>query len=175
MTKKKLLRLIVSVIIIFTPVLLLAQEANEFKHFEKEMEMFWVIGATFMLILGLFAVIIMFFIIHSRKERRRHELIGHFIEKGQEVPRELLLGRMVGAALSPEQWAGFIRSRDFRRGTWLLCLGLAIGVALYFLFRDMSMAIGFLVFFLFLSAGCFINALFFSGKSDFNRKKERDD
>lgn len=121
--------------------------------------------------LVIFAVITLIFFARARRERRRHELIGQYLEKGQEVPRELLSGRTTGAVLSPEQWAAFIRWRDLRRGTWFLCLGLGIGLVIYLWFGNLKYTVWCLII-LFMSVAFYINALFFSGRSDFNRKQE---
>lgn len=133
---------------------------------KKGSEVYFAMFVLFPLVLGVVAIIITFFLIHARKEKRRHELISKFIEKGQEVPRELLLGKYSEASISPEQWPVFIKLRDLRRGTWLFCLGLGLGMTLYLLF-DFKVAVLCLIF-LFLSGACYINAIFFSGRSDNN-------
>ena len=124
-------------------------------------------------VLVVFAIIALIFFARARREKRRHELIGQYLEKGREVPRELLSGKITGAVLSPGQWAALIRWRDLRRGTWLLCLGLGIGLAVYLWSGNMKYTVWCLII-LFLSAAFYINALFFSGKSDSNRKREGD-
>jgi flagellar basal body-associated protein FliL len=137
---------------------------NTYSKKEKGSEVYFFMFVLFPLALGIIAIIAIFFVVHAKKEKRRHELISRFIEKGQEVPRELLLGSLSEAAIPPEQWPSFIRLRDLRRGTWLLCLGLGIGLILYLLF-DFEVAALCLIF-LFLSGACFVNAIFFSGNSD---------
>jgi hypothetical protein len=120
-------------------------------------------------ILGILAIITLVFIARARKEQRRRELIGQYLEKGQVVPSELLAGTVVGGALSTEQWNALIRLRSLRWGTWLLCLGLGIGLAIYFWSGNLKYTLWCLIL-LFLSIGFYINALFFSGKSDSTQK-----
>lgn len=122
-------------------------------------------------ILGIFAIIALVFFARARKERRRHELIGQYLEKGQEVPRELLAGKMTGAVLSPEQWSAFIRWRDLRWGTWLLCFGLGVGLAIYLWSGTLRYTVWCLII-LFLSAGFYVNALLLSGQSNIKRNRE---
>ena len=120
-------------------------------------------------ILAILAIITLVFFARARKEQRRHELIGQYLEKGQIVPSELLAGTVVGGALSPEQWSAIIRLRSMRWGTWLLCLGLGIGLTIYFWSGTLRHTVWCLIV-LFLSFGFYINALFFSGQSAINRK-----
>jgi uncharacterized membrane protein YfcA len=104
-----------------------------------------------------------------RAQRQRLELIERYIEKGQEVPSELLAKAVT---MSPEKRA-ISRQRDMRRGCWLLFWGLGFALLGYLSTGQLKSTILGLIF-LFLSAGSFVNGLFFSGKPDSDRKQEKD-
>jgi hypothetical protein len=80
------------------------------------------------------------------REKRRHDLIARFVDKGQEIPPSLL----------PQ---GPSRHRELRRGTWLTFLGLGLGIALYTV-GGLWMAV-WSVILLFLGAASFVNAMLF--------------
>lgn len=97
--------------------------------------------------------IVLFF--NSRREQRRYDLFARFVDKGQDIPRELL----------PQPPS---RQREMIRGVWLLCIGLGIGLVLYIATSDWTVAAWSLIL-LFLSAASFINAALFSTQAGSGR------
>jgi hypothetical protein len=86
------------------------------------------------------------------RDKFRRDLFVRFIDKGQEVP----------AALLP---APPSRLRELRRGVWLTCLGLGIGVVLYIMSGSLRVAAWSLIP-LFLGAASFLNAALFYPNPD---------
>jgi len=128
--------------------------------------------ALFMGFGGLLFALAVVAIVHYfavRAQRQRLELIERYIEKGQEVPHELLAKAVT---MSPEKRA-ISRQRDMRRGCWLLCWGLGFALLGYLTTGQLRSTILGLIF-LFLSVGSFVNGLFFSGKPDSDQKQEKD-
>ena len=86
--------------------------------------------ALFMGFGGLLFALAVVAIVHYfavRAQRQQLELIERYIEKGQEVPHELLAKAVT---MTPEKRA-ISRQRDMRRSIWLLCWGLGIALLGY--------------------------------------------
>lgn len=101
----------------------------------------------------------------SRRERRRHALYSMFIDKGQEIPRELL---------PPLPTRESSRQRELNRGVWLVSLGLGLGVALY-IFTDEWRIAAWALIFLFLGVASFINALLLRSRPGSDVRVNSDD
>ena len=97
--------------------------------------------AVFVIIVAVIAVV--FGIL---REKFRRDLFARFIDKGQEIP----------AALLPRPPS---RERELRRGVWLTCLGLGVGVVLFMAGGPRVAAWSLIL--LFLAAGSFLNAMLF--------------
>jgi type VI protein secretion system component VasF len=84
----------------------------------------------------------------AKRERHKHSLYVQFLEKGQEIPPELMPRSSTRKSS---------REREVTRGVWLVSLGLGIGLVLYIATSDWRMAAWSLIL-LFLGAASFINA-----------------
>ena len=109
----------------------------------------WVVLAAVipgcLFVLGIIAVTLHF---AHKQDRSRLQTIERLIEKGQPVPRALLV---------PHEVAPEVRRRiDLQHAILLLCLGLGGGLALWLVTGQWRMAAWSLIF-LFLSVGKFIN------------------
>lgn len=103
--------------------------------------------ALFVVALG---VLVLIFV--ALRERRRRQLIAMFLERGQQVPPEML----------PRSAS---RYGEMRRGAWLAALGLGIGLTSWMLTREMRWAAWGIVP-LCLGAASFINAALFYPRND---------
>lgn len=132
-----------------TPVLTLAQQTLTNEQGELMMvEMDDPFGpAPAVAAIGFFAAIIAAMFFAFQRERRRQDFLLRFVEKEQPIPAELL----------PPQPS---RVRELRRGVWLLCLGLGLGLLLYILSEEWTYAAWSLIL-LFLALASFINAALF--------------
>jgi hypothetical protein len=99
--------------------------------------------ALFVLALVVSALAYVFF-----RDKRRQDLIGRFIDKGLPIPPELLPD-------SPS------KTRERRRGSLLLALGLGLGFAVYFSTDDLRLAAAWSAVLVFLGAASFVNAALF--------------
>ena len=88
----------------------------------------------------------------AKRERHRHALYVQFLEKGQEIPPELLPRSATRASA---------REREMIRGIWLISLGLGLGIVLYIATTNWRIAAWSLIL-LFLGAASFVNALLLS-------------
>jgi hypothetical protein len=86
------------------------------------------------------------------RERRKHDLIVRFLDKGQEIPPSLL-------PRPPSM------QREVRRGIWLSSLGLGVGLALYVTTGSWRVSAWCLIPLL-LGAASFLNAVLFYPKTD---------
>ena len=97
--------------------------------------------------IGFFAIIIAAMYFAGQREKRKQEFLSRFVEKEQAIPSEIL-------PVPPS------RHRELRRATWLLFLGLAVGLVLFIATGDWRVAAWSLIV-LFLAVASFINAWFF--------------
>ena len=102
--------------------------------------------------IGLFAVIIAAMYFASQREKRKQDFLFQFVEKGQQVPQELL----------PPKPS---RQREIRRGVWLLCLSIGLGLVLYIASGQWVTAAWSLIPLL-LAVASFVNAVFFYPDSE---------
>jgi len=161
MTRRMQLSFLAGTIILFTPVPILAAEGW---ISGQDMAALLVASGGMLFVLAIIAIGSYF---AAKEKRQRLELIERLIKNGQEVPSELL-------TTHPNRpTPAFSRQRDIRRGIWLLCWGLGIGLVVYVASGQLKSAAWSLLF-LVLSAGSFVNAMFFSGKQDSDRKREKD-
>jgi hypothetical protein len=146
----------------FAPLLVVAQEVLSDEEFRQQMLLTQLedpFGAAPMVgAIGLFAVIIAAMYFATQREKRRQDFLARFAEKEQAIPRELL----------PPQPS---RSREMRRGVWLLSLGLGLGLVLYLSSEEWEVAAWCLIL-LFLAAASFVNAIFFYPNADSSRQGE---
>ena len=157
MIRKAAQLIMVAGITIFTPILVLAQDAldpapavdiNALAATEAEIAAIESLSRQSMGgMVGLVIIILAALIFASLRERRRQDLLARFAEQGQAIPPEIL----------PQPPT---REREMRRGVWLLSLGLALGLVLYFVTGNLEVAVWSLIL-LFLGAASFINAAFF--------------
>jgi multisubunit Na+/H+ antiporter MnhB subunit len=103
--------------------------------------------ALFIIAIALIAVVF-----GTLREKRKHDLIARFIDKGQEIPPSLL---------PPPPST----QRELRRGIWLTALGLGVGLVLYITTGNLRVAAWCLIP-LFLGGASFFNAVLFYPKND---------
>jgi hypothetical protein len=108
-----------------------------------------VVAATALLVIGLALIVAVSMWLRGW---RRHRLLTTFIERGQEIPPALL----------PRPPS---RQDEQRRGTWLTCLGVGVGLVLYIVSGDPKLAAWCLIP-LFLGLASFVNAALFSRPND---------
>jgi hypothetical protein len=137
--------LLAAALMLFTPMLAMAQAPAA--PFQPPAH--WVVLAAVipgcLFVLGIIAVSLHF---AHKQERSRLHTIERLIEKGQQVPRALLM---------PHEVAPEVRRRiDLQHAIMLLCLGLGGGLTLWLVTDQWRMAAWSLIF-LFLSVGKFIN------------------
>jgi Na+/melibiose symporter-like transporter len=140
-------------IILFTPMPTLAAQEDVPVH-----TMFLALGG---MLLSL-AIVVIALHFSTKSQREKQKLIEQCIEKGRDVPPELL-----AQTIPLKKQTEYTRRRDIRRGIWLLYWGL--GLVAYIASDDLKSA-AFSLIFLFLGAGSFVNAMFFSGKPNSDRK-----
>lgn len=104
-------------------------------------------GQTYAAAIGLVVTVIAALYFASQREKRNHDLLVRFLDKGESIPRDLF----------PPPPS---RERELRRGVWLLSLGLGIGLVLFVASGDWATAAWGLIP-LFLGAASFINAVLF--------------
>lgn len=149
MTCKPLQKFTLAGAALFTPILVLAQQnptvltPGELTALDSNL--FGQLPLVMMI--GLFVVIVAAIYFASQRDRRKQEFLARFVDKEQAIPQELLP--------APPS-----RHRELRRGTWLLSLGLGVGLVLYIATSDWHAAAWSLIL-LFLAAASFINAKFF--------------
>jgi hypothetical protein len=153
MTVKTQFQTIVTSALLLLPALTEAQELTR----EYRLLIAWVIALVFLFVASIVAISL--FIQHL-SAKRHAELIEQFLEKGQDIPPELLAqtgwpGLRRHAAAEPDH------SRSMRRGVSLLALAFAIAVLFYVGSGDLRAAAWGLPF-LCLSIASFINGKFFS-------------
>lgn len=102
------------------------------------------------------ALVAIAFFFKNAREKRRHDLYIRFLEKGQEIPRELM-PRLPS------------RRGELIRGVWLLSLGLGIGIVLLVVSSEWRVAV-WSVILLFLAAASFVNAALFYPRGDSDRR-----
>ena len=153
MTRRTQRSLLVATTILCTPMITLAQEDI------PDNAMYLALGGM-ALALGIVAVTLFF---AFKDKRHKLEIVERLIQRGEKIPPEL----------SPRPVPVFTRRRDIRRGIWLLCWGVGIGLGGYISSGQLRSAAWGLLFFI-LSAGSFVNALFFSGKPDSDPEQEKD-
>lgn len=138
MNTQKSSRLLALGMLLLTPVVALAQDAagtatqaDEFafhqevvRHSLSIEDMLYsrMIPLVFTVVMAILAMLFL-----AQRDRRRHALIMHFLDKGLPVSPELL----------PQPPSA---QRDRRLGTWLTGLGAGLGLALYLVTGELRMA-----------------------------------
>lgn len=159
-------RLLALGLLLLTPVAALAQDAagsatqaDQFalhqevvRHSLNTADMLYtrLIPLVFTVVMAILAMLFL-----AQRDRRRHALIMHFLDKGLPVSPELL----------PQPPSA---QRDRRLGTWLMGLGAGLGLALYLVTGEMRMA-AWCVVPLALGLAAFLNAVLFHRTSGSER------
>lgn len=159
MTLPRMKHLLLAGTLLFVPVFALAEEAAQHADLTHEQalahlqyidsEQAFAHMLTMRLVPLLFIVVMtaLALAFASRRERGRQELIARYLDKGRDIPAELL----------PQPRAAM---HDMRLGVWFAALGSALGLVLYYVTGDPKVAAWSLIP-LFLAGASFLNALFF--------------
>ena len=153
MNNRKVQQVAVGVSMSLLPVLALAQEAD------GEPNYITVLAGMLLGLAFLVMVLVMVFTLIARSSRARYETIKLLIEKGQEVPPELLAPHRPAAhRFDRERWSpAELMGHAVGWGVILSCLGVGIGLANYIDSGELRSAAWGLIP-LFLGIGWFINA-----------------